>query len=196
MKKEQLPAYLVAALDGDAISVFMGAVESAASKGYTVARQYAAGFVALQIAGYTKGANGKWCKEQQDLTVTLEKIQKTDDDLRQVFGFFSVVETDGVPVIDSQGDVIVATDMEKAIYRYVKFSGMGDDRHDGRCKAKLIESMWFSKEKQQALGIDLGYVGWWGGFEVHDDVMWAKIKTGEYQSFSIGGAGRYEQFDA
>ena len=160
MKKEQLPAYLVAALDGDAISVFMGAVESAASKGYTVARQYAAGFVALQIAGYTKGANGKWCKEQQDLTVTLEKIQKTDDDLRQVFGFFSVVETDGVPVIDSQGDVIVATDMEKAIYRYVKFSGMGDDRHDGRCKAKLIESMWFSKEKQQALGIDLGYVGW------------------------------------
>lgn len=196
MKKEQLPAYLVAALDGDAISVFMGAVESAASKGYTVARQYAAGFVALQIAGYTKGANGKWCKEQQDLTVTLEKIQKTDDALRQVFGFFSVVETDGVPVIDSQGDVIVATDMEKAIYRYVKFSGMGDDRHDGRCKAKLIESMWFSKEKQQALGIDLGYVGWWGGFEVHDDVMWAKIKTGEYQSFSIGGAGRYEQFDA
>ena len=196
MKKEQLPAYLVAALDGDAISVFMGAVESAASKGYTVARQYAAGFVALQIAGYTKGAKGKWCKEQQDLTVTLEKIQKTDDDLRQVFGFFSVVETDGVPVIDSQGDVIVATDMEKAIYRYVKFSGMGDDRHDGRCKAKLIESMWFSKEKQQALGIDLGYVGWWGGFEVHDDVMWAKIKTGEYQSFSIGGAGRYEQFDA
>ena len=52
-----------------------------------------------------------------------------------------------------------------------------------------------SKEKQDALGIDLGFVGWWGGFEVHDDAMWAKIKTGEYESFSIGGAGRYERFD-
>lgn len=195
MKKEQLPEYLVAALEGEALSVFMNAFNAAASKGYTLARQYAAGFVALQTEGYSKAPSGKWCKECPDLTVKLEKVQKADSDLRQVFGFFSIVETDNVPVIDSQGDVIVPLDMEKAIYKYVKFSGMGDDRHDGRCKAKLIESMWFSKEKQQALGIDLGFVGWWGGFEVHDDVLWAKIQTGEYESFSIGGAGRYERFD-
>lgn len=195
MKKEQLPQYLQAALEGEALAVFIGAVERAASKGVSTARQYAAGFVALQTAGYSKGPSGKWTKESLELTVHLKKVQKANDDLRQVFGFFSVVETDGIPVIDSQGDVIVAADIEKAIYRYVKFSGMGDDRHDTRCKAKLIESMWFSKEKQDALGIDLGFVGWWGGFEVHDDAMWAKIKTGEYESFSIGGAGRYERFD-
>ena len=196
MKKEQLPEYLVAALEGEALSVFMEAFNGAASKGYSLARQYAAGFVALQNAGFSKKPNGKWCKEDSTLTIKLDKVQKSDDEKRQVFGFFSIISTDGVPVIDSQGDVILAADIEKAIYRYVKFSGMGDDRHDGRCKAKLIESMWFSKEKQEALGLDLGFEGWWGGFEVHDEVMWAKIKTGEYQSFSIGGAGRYERFDA
>lgn len=195
MKKEQLPQYLIQALEGEAYTVFMNALENCASNGGSVAAQYTAGFLALAEAGYKKGCNGKYKKAEKELTVRLEKVQKADDDKRQVFGFFSVVEAGGVPVIDSQGDVMLSQDLEKAVYKYVKFSRMGDDRHDGRCKAILIESMYFSKEKQQALGIDLGMVGWWGGFEVIDDVMWAKIKTGEYESFSIGGAGRYERFD-
>lgn len=195
MKKEQLPEYLIAALEGDALTVFLNSMAMAESKGYSLARQYAAGFIALQREGYTKRADGKWKKEATEITIKLEKVQKTDVEKRQVFGFFSVVETDGVPVIDSQGDVMLSADVEDAAYRYVKFSRMGDDRHDGRCKAVMIESMYFSKEKQEALGIDLGLVGWWGGFEVHNEVLWAKIKTGEYESFSIGGAGRYEQFD-
>lgn len=194
MKKYQIPVYLANALDNQGTSIFLQAANAAEQKGYSVARCLLAGIVALQDAGYAKDPSGKW-KLQPTVTIKMEKIQKANDELRQVFGFFSVVETDGVPVVDSQGDVITAPEIEKAVYKYVKFSRMGDDRHDGRCKAVLIESMFFSKEKQEALGIDLGFVGWWGGFEVHDEVMWAKIKTGEYQSFSIGGQGRYEQFD-
>lgn len=194
MRKEQLPDYLQAALEGDALAVFLEAMGQAASSGGSTAAQYAAGFLALARCGYKKGCGGKY-KKEADCLVRLEKVEKTDDDKRQVFGFFSVVEANGIPVIDSQGDVMLSEDLEKSVYKYVKVSRMGDDRHDGRCKATLIESMYFSKEKQQALGIDLGFVGWWGGFEVTDDVMWAKIKAGEYESFSIGGAGRYERFD-
>lgn len=195
MKKEQLPAYLQAALEGDALTVFMEAMGQAASSGASIAAQYTAGFLALARCGYKKGCGGKYKKSNEETLVKLEKVQKVDEDKRLVFGFFSVVEANGVPVIDSQGDVMLSEDLEKSVYKYVKVSRMGDDRHDGRCKAVLVESMFFSKEKQQALGIDLGLVGWWGGFEVTDDVMWAKIKAGEYESFSIGGAGRYERFD-
>lgn len=195
MRKEDLPQYLINALEGDALTVFMSAMTGVASKGGSVAAQYTAGFLALAEAGYKKGCNGKYKKSLPELTVHLDKVHKAVEDKRQVFGFFSVIEADGIPVIDSQGDVMLSQDLEKAVYKYVKFSRMGDDRHDGRCKATLIESMYFSKEKQEALGIDLGLVGWWGGFEVHDDVMWAKIKAGDYESFSIGGAGRYERFD-
>ena len=194
MNKFDLPVYLQNALDADGQALFLSAAKKAHQKGCSKAKCFIVGVTALQQAGYVKDASGKWKKENAVMVVKLEKVQKADSDKRQVFGFFSVVEHNGIPVVDSQGDVISATDIEKAIYKYVKVSRMGDDRHDGRCKAVLIESMFFSKEKQEMLGIDLGFVGWWGGFEVLDEVMWTKIKTGEYQSFSIGGQGRYEQY--
>lgn len=193
MKKE-IPQYLLNALEGDAYNVFMDAMNTCASNGGSLAAQYTAAFLALAEKGYKKGCNGKY-KKSDETIVQINRVQKMNDDKRQVFGFFSVIEANGVPVIDSQGDVMLSSDLENAVYKYVKVSRMGDDRHDGRCKAVMIESMYFSKEKQEALGIDLGLVGWWGGFEVTDEVMWAKIKAGEYESFSIGGAGRYEQFD-
>lgn len=189
MKKEQLPDYLITALEGAALSVFMTAV----GKETTIARQYAAGFMALQQAGYTKDSRGKWKKLSSDLVVKMEKVQRTDEDKRQVFGFFSVVELAGEPVVDSQGDIIKSSDIEEAIYKYVKHSRMGDERHDSRAKMTMIESMYFSKEKQAALGIDLGCVCWWGGFEVNDTAMWNRFKNGEYQGFSIGGVGRRER---
>ena len=55
--------------------------------------------------------------------------------------------------------------------------------------------MVFTKEKQKLLGIDLGFVGWWGGFKVLDDALWKNFKSGKYEGFSIGGRGRREPFD-
>lgn len=192
MKKEQLPEYLVSALSGSALPIFLAACSKAAKQAKSTTLQYVAGFSALTAAGYAKDKNGKWV-QGSGLTLKMDKIQKTVDDKRQVFGFFSVVEVNGSPVVDSQGDVIKSEDIESAVYKYVKHSRMGDERHDSRTKMVCIESMYFSKEKQQALGIDLGCVGWWGGFEVQDSGTWAKIKSGEYQGFSIGGVGRREQ---
>lgn len=117
----------------------------------------------------------------------LSKFSKIDEEKRQVFGFFSVIEEDGNQVVDYQGDVILSDDMEKAAYDYVRNSRMGDERHDERPKAVLIESMYFSKEKQRALGIDLKKVAWWGGFLIEDEELWQKVKSGRYSMFSIGG---------
>lgn len=124
--------------------------------------------------------------------VDLHSITKMDEEKRRVFGFFSVVEKDGKPVVDYQGDVIESDDLEEAAYKYVMYSRMGDERHDERAKAMLIESCYFSKEKQNALGIDLGKVCWWGGFHITDDALWEKVKSGQYSMFSIGGRSQIE----
>lgn len=185
-------------LTGHAQMLFAYTVNKALRSGFTKTRAYAKGVWELVQAGYSKNEKtGVWeRREEQTMTLKMKKVSKLEDDKRQVFGFFSVVEVGGMPVVDLQGDVITVEDIEKAAYRYMQFSRMGDDRHDERCKAVLIESMVFTKEKQQALGIDLGMVGWWGGFKVIDNGLWENFKSGKYEGFSIGGRGHREQFGA
>lgn len=186
-------------LTGGAQALFVYTINKCFRQGYSKAAAYVHGFLALKESGYCKNKEtGYWerPKDQQTITLKMAKVTKADEEKRLVFGFFSVVEVGGMPVVDLQGDVIAAKDIEDAAYRYMQFSRMGDDRHDERCKAVLIESMVFTKEKQQALGIDLGIVGWWGGFKVLDDTLWENFKSGKYESFSIGGRGHREQFGA
>jgi hypothetical protein len=114
-------------------------------------------------------------------------IAKADPDKRLIFGWASVVEKAGLPVIDKQGDIIPVEELEKAAYDFVLHSRQNDDRHAGGPTGRCIESIVFTKDKQQALGIDLGKVGWWVGFKVDDDALWAAHKRGERPEFSIGG---------
>lgn len=53
----------------------------------------------------------------------------------------------------------------------------------------LIESVIFTKEKAEAMGIPMDIVpqGWWVGFQIHDVTVWEKIKNGDYSMFSIEG---------
>ena len=55
--------------------------------------------------------------------------------------------------------------------------------------------MVFTRQKQEALGIDLGKVGWFVGFKVDDADVWAKIKSGERPMFSIAGKAKREVLD-
>ncbi len=54
---------------------------------------------------------------------------------------------------------------------------------------RVVESIIFTEEKANALGIPAGILpkGWWIGFHITDDVVWQKIKSGEYSMFSIEG---------
>ena len=56
----------------------------------------------------------------------------------------------------------------------------------------LIESIIFTKEKMKTLCIEEGTLpeGWWVGFHITDDEVWAKIKDGTYTMFSIEGKAK------
>ena len=121
------------------------------------------------------------------------KIAKADEHL--IFGWASVAaDADGIPVVDSQGDVIPIDELEQAAYRFVEFSGTGGEMHSKLGVAKLVESAVFTPEKIAALGLSTEIpLGWWVGFRVTDEEVWQKIKSGVYSMFSIGGRATREE---
>lgn len=116
------------------------------------------------------------------------EIKKFVPDQQLIFGWASVIEKDGKVIIDKQGDVISVEELENAAYEFVLTSRDHGDMHKRTSTGKLVESMVFTIEKQEALGINLGQVGWWTGFKVNDRVLWEAHKRGERPEFSIGGA--------
>ncbi len=121
---------------------------------------------------------------------------KADSDKQQVFGWASVVEVNGEPVVDLQGDYISADEMEKAGYEYVMKSRKGGDMHlrddwSPVQKSEMIESFIVTEDKREAMGLpDSVPTGWWVGFQVQDPAVWAKVKSGERTGFSIHGHGK------
>lgn len=117
------------------------------------------------------------------------EITKVDADKRLVFGWASVVKKAGKSVHDRQGDIISEPDMETMAMDFVSGVRKMGLMHETIGGGELVESMAFTRDKQSALGIDLGKVGWWVGFRVTDDSIWKRVKSGELRSFSIHGKG-------
>jgi len=160
-------------------------------------------------SGYNKPSEGSSIlgysvtKADDSFGVTwVGEFSKTDDDKRQVFGWASVVEVDGQPVIDRQGDWITPEEIEKAAYEYVVKSRVGGHQHkrtdSGAFHASdMIESIVFTPEKIAKMGLpDEFPVGWWVGYKVHDDETWAKVKKGDITGFSIHGRGKRQSVDS
>jgi hypothetical protein len=128
-----------------------------------------------------------------DLTVA-----KADPDQRKIFGWASVCSLDGTLIIDKQGDIIHVADIEPAAHDFCLYSRTQGDMHTDIGVGRLIESMVFDQSKRDAGVIakdDKGRVidGWWVGFLVDDDGVWASHKRGERPEFSIGGRARREE---
>lgn len=135
-------------------------------------------------------------------------IIKVDDEKHLVFGWFSVIQILGEHVIDTQGDIITSSTLEEAAYSFVLNARKGGEMHRTgdsgivRGIGRVVESVVFTKEKQQAMlkslhdqGIndavlDLCAIAWWGGFMIENAETWAKVKSGELKAFSIGGKGK------
>lgn len=133
----------------------------------------------------------------EDLTGQFN-IQKSDKDKRLAFGWANVaIRKDGEQIIDYQGDMFDPEDLEEAAYKYVLNFGDAGEEHIPflRKKAKMVESVVFTKEKLRAMGLpeDALPQGWWIGFKVFDDDTWEKIKNGTYKMFSIEGTGIREK---
>lgn len=121
-------------------------------------------------------------------------ITKASEEQQIVFGWASVaIRKDGTVVEDLEQDTIEPNELEKSVYDYVLNFRDAGEKHDPhlRKKGKLVESVVFTDDKMQAMGIPAGTlpVGWWIGFKITDADAWDKIKKGEYRSFSIDGTG-------
>ncbi len=122
------------------------------------------------------------------------------EDEQLVFGLASVaLKADGEAVVDSQGDIIPAQELERAQYRYVLASRRGGTMHETIGTGTLVESFAVTPEKlaalHKALGIEANISGFkgvatWVGYKVTDPETWARVKSGELRSFSIGGRAR------
>lgn len=118
------------------------------------------------------------------------KIAKSDDDRHLAFGWANVSMRVGGEVIeDWQSDIIEPEELENAAYNFVEFYREGGEMHERGGVAVLIESVVFTAEKMQAMGIpaDTLPTGWWIGFKVLDEDVWEKVKDGTYPMFSIEG---------
>lgn len=118
------------------------------------------------------------------------KIMKSDDDKMLAFGWASIsMRVDGELIEDWQGDIIEPEELERAAYEYVLLYREGGEMHERGGAAVLIESVVFTEEKMQAMGIPPGTlpIGWWIGFKVLDEDVWEKVKNGTYRMFSIEG---------
>lgn len=118
------------------------------------------------------------------------KIHKSDDDKMLAFGWANVAVTaDGKQVTDLQEDIVDPEVLEEAAYQFVELYREGGEMHERGGCAVLIESIMFTKEKMVVMGIPEGTLpeAWWIGFKVTDPDVWDKVKSGEYQMFSIEG---------
>jgi len=131
-------------------------------------------------------------------------ITKIDTEERNVFGIFSMMEKNGEPLIDLDGETIASSEIEKAAYQFNLYARTAGENHRKIGVGRLIESFVVTKKKMETLSemlVKVGVTGavmqpnaefWFGGFHIDDDSTWDLIKTGEYQSFSIGGVANKE----
>lgn len=158
--------------------------------------------VALSLSKQT--TEGLTADLEQEVTLLFEQVNKiggspieaplfkaSDDEKRLVWGWASVVTEKGVPVIDSQGDIIEIDELRKAVHEFMN-SRRGDAMHMVKGVGRIVESMVLHKELQAVLGIDLQREGWLVCMKVENDEAWAKVKSGEWGAFSFGGSALRE----
>jgi hypothetical protein len=140
---------------------------------------------------------GRYKAEKINKEMDMVKLAKSndiwkDDEKRLVFGWANVVSVDGATVLDRQNDMIDDQwEMEKAAYDFVLNSRVGGDMHLVKGVSTMVESMVFTDEKCDALGLSKSFPrGWWVGFRVNNEGTWNLIKSGEYTGFSVHGTGQ------
>ena len=121
---------------------------------------------------------------------------QTQDSIRKSLNRVDITKKDedenGNQLVDRQNDLIDPEELEQTAYTYVEFYREAGEMHERGGAGVLIESIIFTKEKMKTLGIEEGTLpeGWWVGFHITDDEVWAKIKDGTYTMFSIEGKAK------
>lgn len=130
-----------------------------------------------------------------DVTITVP-VAKLNVEQGIVTGWASIVtDADGVPIIDSEGDVIPIDELEKAVHlAFSERDGRGKvgDMHEKMGVGDIVESIVLTKEKRLALGLGDGPEGWVVTLKIHDKKTLDKLKRGERLELSIRGTADAE----
>lgn len=118
------------------------------------------------------------------------RIEKASPTGRYVSGWLSVVEKDGKPVEDSQGDIVAMEEVRKAFHKYMRGSRVIKSQHAGDGIGDLVECVIVDDDFAKAHGVTHGQRGVWGTAEITDEKEQARVRKGEYGGFSIGGRGK------
>lgn len=116
------------------------------------------------------------------------EVTKVDTERRIVYGYASVISKDGVPIVDLQGDIISADELEKAASEFMLGARFGKTMHKGDPTTTIIHSFPMTNETKKAYNIESPYEAWLIAVKVHDDATWEMVKSGGLKDFSIGGA--------
>lgn len=164
------------------MSTFLEALKQSQTSGKSVVEE----FLRLKEA---KTDSSDFCS-----TIT---IQRSDASKRQIFGWAYQTRTPSGDVIIDLNRGFTDTDiLEEGAYDFVlvcrSMGEMHEKEEDGSkfvMRGRLIESMMFTRDKCDALGIPQGLLpeGWWVGFYVDDDATWDAIERGELKDLSVAG---------
>lgn len=131
-----------------------------------------------------------------ELTKSIQgQILKADNEQRMVWGWASVITENGVPVVDSQGDVIKPETLMKAATDFMLSARVTKEMHMGGKVGEFIHSLPLTKDIADSLGIKSDKEGWIVACKVYDDAVWQKVKSGELKAFSIGGRAKREKIE-
>lgn len=124
------------------------------------------------------------------LVDVLFNITKAKEDECLVSGWANVaVNADGSLPLDWQDDIIKPETLEKAAINFMLEYRDSGVMHQGETQGVVVESIVFTKEKQQAIGIPEGTVpeGWFITVKVTNPDVFEQVKAGKYRMFSIQG---------
>lgn len=121
-------------------------------------------------------------------TATTTQFTKVDEDKRLVGGWVSIIHDGTAHVEDTQGDIIHVEDLREAVHDFAAVR-VGKAMHAGTQVSELVEIVIVDDDFRKALGAPPGPTGAWAVWKVKDDATWAKVKSGEFAGFSIGGSG-------
>lgn len=131
--------------------------------------------------------------DRKDLTFRFEKREVTG---RYVWGWASVCEIDGKPVVDTQGDLIEMDELRKSAHDFMSNAREAKAMHEGARIGEVVESVLIDDDFAKAHGIAHTKRGWWIGMRIDDPGAQEKIAKGEWRAFSIGGSGKRTPIDA
>lgn len=123
------------------------------------------------------------------------RFEKTSNTGRFIAGWASVIEEDGEPVTDTQGDVIEMEELRKAAHEFVKSTRVAKAMHRGAQIGEIVESVLIDDDFCKALGAGTTKRGWWIGMEIHDPEIRKRVRNGELKAFSVGGSGKRTPID-